>query len=246
MTNNPKVTIIIPCYNRENYLEKCVISALTQTYENKEVILVDNESQDNSLSVAKKIQKEYPDLIVESCPNIYPHSWQDPVEKALSICSGDFFTIFGSDDFAETDYVENVMKYICVNPEKINFFQSPMKGIDAQGNERGDFLSHSYKDLNQFKELLFQKQPVNTPTVFYKTALYHDGVIKWESEKYLGAIDYDSFFRIAHNEHFIYPARTWLGYYYRWNESQLTWVMHNQQENFDDKIKNYWRKKWGL
>jgi glycosyltransferase involved in cell wall biosynthesis len=244
MSNSPKVSIIIPCYNREDYIEKCAVSALTQTYENKEVILIDNESQDDSFSVAKQIQKTYPDLIVDSCPNIYPHSWQDPVEKALSMCSGDFFTIFGSDDYAEANYVENVMKYICVNPDKINFFQSPMKGVDANGDERGDFLLHTYNDLDHFKELLFQKQPVNTPTVFYKTSLYHEGVIKWESQEYLGAIDYDSFFRIADNNHFIYPARKWLGYYYRWNESQLTWVMHNQDDNYDLKIQKYWREKW--
>lgn len=244
MNPSIKVTVIIPCYNRESFVEKCVVSALEQTYQNKEVIAIDNESTDSTLEVLRRIKDKYPELIVETCPNIYKHSWQDPVEKAIEMSTGDYFTIFGSDDYAEPDYLEKSMKYISMNPDKISFFQSPMIGVDKDGNKRGDMLSHTYTNLDQFKEMLFQRQPVNTPTVFYKTSLYESGVVKWESEEYLGAIDYDSFFRIADNGYFIYPARQWLGYYYRWNDSQLTWVMHNQQENFDDKIKNYWRKKW--
>jgi len=244
MSDSLKVTIIIPCYNREDYIRECVMSALKQTYENKEVIVVDNDSQDNSMKVIRDLERENSDLVVLSCPNIYAHSWQDPVEKALEVCTGEYFTIFGSDDYAEPDYLEKVMKYIQVNPDKINFFQSPMKGVDHEGNPKGEMLTHSYRDLDHFKELLFQKQPVNTPTVFYKTSLFEEGTIKWKSEEYLGAIDYDSFFRIADRGHFIFPARQWLGYYYRWNETQLTWVMHRQQENFDHKIQDYWRNKW--
>jgi|10_taG_2_1085330.scaffolds.fasta_scaffold05344_2 glycosyltransferase involved in cell wall biosynthesis len=239
-----KISIIIPCYNREDYIEECLRSVISQTYQNKEILLIDNESTDQSLEIAKKIQTEHPEIIIEECPNIYAHSWQDPVEKGISISTGEYFTIVGSDDLMEPTYIENVMKYIAVNPEKISFFQSPMIGIDENGAEVGEVLSHSYKDLEEFKEQLFLKQPVNTPTVIYKTKLFYEGVIKWESEEYLGAIDYDSFFRIAHHGHFIYPARNWLGYYYRWNQSQLTWVMHQQEQNYDEKIQNYWRSCW--
>jgi glycosyltransferase involved in cell wall biosynthesis len=38
---SPKVTIIIPCYNSEKWIEECIMSALNQTYDNKEVIFVD-------------------------------------------------------------------------------------------------------------------------------------------------------------------------------------------------------------
>ena len=45
---NPKVTIIIPCYNAEKYIEKCIRSAMSQTYKNTEVIFVANDSVDDS------------------------------------------------------------------------------------------------------------------------------------------------------------------------------------------------------
>jgi glycosyltransferase involved in cell wall biosynthesis len=50
----PKITIIIPCYNAEKWIAESINSALSQTYENKEIIFVDNESTDNSLNIAKQ------------------------------------------------------------------------------------------------------------------------------------------------------------------------------------------------
>ena len=58
----PKVSIIIPCYNSEKWIEMCVKSALNQTYPKIEVIFVDNESEDKSVEIVEKIKKEYKDF----------------------------------------------------------------------------------------------------------------------------------------------------------------------------------------
>ena len=52
----PLVSIIIPCYNYANYIEKCIDSALSQTYENIEVIVIDNGSTDESLSIIREFE----------------------------------------------------------------------------------------------------------------------------------------------------------------------------------------------
>ena len=49
-----KVSIIIPCYNSEKWIEECVLSALQQTYADTEVIFVDNESTDRSVDIVSK------------------------------------------------------------------------------------------------------------------------------------------------------------------------------------------------
>ena len=51
--NNPKVSIIVPIYNLESYIEQSVRSLLAQSYQNVEIILVDDGSRDNSLSIIK-------------------------------------------------------------------------------------------------------------------------------------------------------------------------------------------------
>lgn len=241
-----KVTIIIPCFNAEKWIEQSISSACKQSYENTEVIFCDNESTDKSLDIAKQLkQVEYPELIIETAPNLYKYSWEEPVNKALSVSTGDYFTILGADDYIDTDYVKNFMKFVSAAPDKIFLLQSVLRGVDENNNFVGE-LSHKYKNLKHFKELLFEKCPVNTPTVVYNKKLYHNGLIDWQSEKWLGAVDYNLYFNLADKNYFIYPVDKWLGYYYRWHEQQSTWGMQKEERKFDIEIKNYWREKWKL
>ena len=56
MTENDKnlISVIIPLYNAEKYLKNCITSVVGQTYRNLEIILVDDGSNDNSLSICEK------------------------------------------------------------------------------------------------------------------------------------------------------------------------------------------------
>ena len=53
----PLVSILIASYNKEKYLKRCLESCLKQTYKNIEIIMVDNESSDNSYLIASKYKK---------------------------------------------------------------------------------------------------------------------------------------------------------------------------------------------
>ena len=54
-----KVSIVVPVYNVEKYLKRCVDSLLGQSYQNIEILLVDDGSKDSSLSICKKYELEY-------------------------------------------------------------------------------------------------------------------------------------------------------------------------------------------
>ena len=58
------ISIIIPCYNVEEYIEECIESVLKQTYKNIEIICVDNNSTDQTFLKLKNLQKRYPQIIV--------------------------------------------------------------------------------------------------------------------------------------------------------------------------------------
>lgn len=237
-----KFTIIIPCYNNEEFIEQSILSALNQSYENTEVIFVDNESSDSSMKIAKKIKEKNPNLKISKAKNIYKHSYQEPVEEGIKISSGDFFTILGADDYLHVDYVKKIVEVLSKS-KKIKALQSPIRGI--KGNALAGDLTHKYKNLEEFKSLLFQKCPVNTPSIVFHKDLFLNNEIAWNSSDFLGASDYDLYFQMADRDIFIWPFPNWLGYYYRWHENQSTWKMH-KEGSYDKEIKNKWRSKWKI
>ena len=58
MNSNPKISVIVPVYNTEKYLESSLRSIMDQTYTNLEIICVNDGSTDNSLEVLKKLQQD--------------------------------------------------------------------------------------------------------------------------------------------------------------------------------------------
>ena len=58
------VSVIVPCYNMEEYVDRCMTSLLNQTLENIEIILVNDASQDNTLEILKRYEEQYENVIV--------------------------------------------------------------------------------------------------------------------------------------------------------------------------------------
>ena len=240
---SPKVSIIIPCYNAEPWIEKCILSALDQAYPNIEVIFVDNESTDNSAAIAKKVQEQRPELIISSAPNLYRYSWEEPVSEGLKLFTGDYITILGADDYILPSYIAYVMKYITGVPLEVLAFQSPIRGVKGDTETYIGEIGHFYKNMSEFKKLLFEKCPVTTPSVVYSRKLYERDLLKWDSQ-YLGACDYNLYFHLADSGVFIFPCDRFLGYQYRWHRDQATWGMQREGINYDETIRETWRKKW--
>lgn len=108
------VSIVIPTYNMEDYLERCLNSVLTEeTKEQTEIIVVNDGSKDKSLEIAKSYQQRFPDtLIVVDKSN---GNYGSCVNKALEIATGKYFRILDADDWFDTDgfikYVEHLQHY---------------------------------------------------------------------------------------------------------------------------------------
>tara|TARA_B100000989_G_C19532158_1_gene470699 strand:- start:8106 stop:8852 length:747 start_codon:yes stop_codon:yes gene_type:complete len=242
----PKVSIIIPCYNSEKWVEECVLSALTQNYENIEVIAVDNESTDSTVEILENIKKEYPELVLSSANNIYPNCWDEARSEGYRLMTGDYMTVIGSDDMIETEYVSNCMRIMLQAPDKIKALQSPAVGFKTSGETKvkTGLITYAYSSRKQFMIESLERCVVNSPSVVYKSSLYYDGLLKTKPEKYGGAADYDLYCSLADNDVFIYPSPVWLGFCYRWHDEQATWKVHKEGINYDKMIQDFWREKW--
>jgi len=241
---NPKISIIIPCYNAEKWIEQCVESALNQTYENIEVIVVDNESKDDSLQILTDKFGQNSKVIIDTAENIYPNCWDEARQKGFSISTGEYLFTLASDDIYGPKFVENNLKFILKAPDKVKVLQSPIVGIDVNGNTNTAETKHFYKNISQFKSLALQRCPVNSPTAVYNRELYEDGLLQTKPELYGGAADYDLYCNLAENGVFIFPANVFLGYYYRWHPEQATWSVQKEGKNYDKMIQDYWKEKW--
>ena len=97
---NPLVSIIIPCYNYEQYIEKCIQSALDQTYDRIEIIVVDNGSIDNSLEKINLFSNNKKVKIIELKENIPPGTeGKSAVGIAIKNSSGGYISILYADDW---------------------------------------------------------------------------------------------------------------------------------------------------
>lgn len=99
-----KVSIIVPLYNKEKYIKKCLTSLVEQTYENIEIIVIDDGSTDKS---SKIIQEEFVSQIR------YYQQKNAGVAVArnygLALATGQYIIFVDADDYLEVDYVEKMM-----------------------------------------------------------------------------------------------------------------------------------------
>ena len=95
---NPKVSIIVPVYNAEKYIEKCVNSLRNQTLEDIEIILVDDSSTDSSLEICKQMSINDSRIKVIHKANEGAGLARN---TALSTASGEYIGFVDSDDFVE-------------------------------------------------------------------------------------------------------------------------------------------------
>ncbi len=119
--NDKKVSIVIPTYNREKLIVKCIDSAIKQTYKNIEIIIVDNCSTDNTWKVLENYKKQDERIIIsKNNENLGPvRNW----EKAIKIATGEYIKILWSDDWIDEKFIEKTLPYF-EDPE-IAFVYTP-------------------------------------------------------------------------------------------------------------------------
>ncbi len=139
----PKVSAIVPNYNHARYLKERVDSILAQTYENVEILILDDCSIDDSRAVIERYCEENPDRIRalfndKNSGNVF-RQWRKGIENT----AGELVWICESDDFCEPDFLEGLVKNF--KDRSVNIAFGRIQFSDEDGNLR--------QGLDQYREI---------------------------------------------------------------------------------------------
>jgi len=111
----PLVSVLVPAYNHDKYVEEAILSVINQTYgyNNIQLIVADDYSQDNTAEVISKLSGKYKFKFIKHTKNTGACA---TLNEMISISSGKYITSFASDDIMVPDRIENQIKIISENP----------------------------------------------------------------------------------------------------------------------------------
>ncbi len=104
----PKVSVVLPVYNAEVYLVRCLDSVLAQTYPNVEVVAVDDGSSDGSPAILDDYARRHPGrVVVEHRANGGAAAARN---RGIELCSGEYLTFIDNDDWLDPDFLQTMVE----------------------------------------------------------------------------------------------------------------------------------------
>jgi glycosyltransferase involved in cell wall biosynthesis len=180
------VSIVIPVYNSEKYLEECLDSVISQTYQNIEIITVDDGSTDSSPDILKKYSDR---VIVLSQEN---HGLASALNLGISKMNGSWFKWVSPDDvmypYTIETLVDETKKY-----SDDTIIYSNWNIMNEAGTVLREFCESNYNDLSKFNFniRLLDGQQINVNTTLIPSSLFNKCNIRELDDPV--AIDYDFF-----------------------------------------------------
>lgn len=182
----PLISVIVPVYNVEKYLKKCVDSITSQTYKNLEIFLVDDGSTDSSGQICNEFEKNDARIKVIHKKN---GGLSDARNAGLDRAKGQYYAFIDSDDYIQDNTIEIMLNAIKKNKseiavcnmvrfleegETVQFYCPTDHEVLYQGNQR-------YKTLNQpsvcnklFEAKLFEGIRFPKGKYYEDTFVYHE------------------------------------------------------------------------
>ena len=173
------ISVIVPVYNVEKYLEECLDSIQNQTYSNIEIILVNDGSTDNSKEICEKYCKQDSRFLLINQEN---QGLSAARNKGVEISTGEYIVFVDSDDIIKTNYLEKLMQYMtedvdiveCIfTVKKMEFLEENIETttiiFEGDSNEAVKFFPNHTLNVNAVTKLYRREIVEAVP--------YIDGVI---------------------------------------------------------------------
>lgn len=161
--NIPLVSVLIPTYNRVNYLEIALQSALDQTYQNIEIIICDDSTNDDSKRMLMRYLKIHPQIHYYTNRGNLGEYGLNNFKKCIEFANGEYINFLNDDDIFYPKKIERMVEYL--NDKTISLVTSRRSRIDANGNALPDIkatrpittLDNVYKGKELGKKMIMEK-----------------------------------------------------------------------------------------
>ena len=190
MRKEPLISVIVPIYNAETYLESCIDSILSQTYSNLEIILIDDGSKDNSWDICLEYAKKDNRIHAYTQPNGGPSVARN---HGLDMAKGDYIAFVDSDDTIKDDMYEILLNNL-VN-HKADLSLCGMQKVYSNGRTQMyyDGLVSKKMENEQIEEVFFDNSYITFAPV---DKLYPKRVIQ--------ETRFDESIRMCEDQKFVY------------------------------------------
>jgi len=231
MTNNNLVSVLVPVYNSEKYLKECLNSVLSQTYENIEIIVIDDGSDDSSLDILKNFSDKIKIFTQKN------QGLATSLNFGISKIKGDWLKWFSPDDVMYPYTIEKLVNE-AINQVPNTILYSNWNIIDEAGNIIREFNESNYNEISTFdyNVRLLDGQQINVNTTLIPTKLFKKCNFRNLTEPI--AIDYDFFINSAllHDVRFHIIPKPLIKY--RIHSNQLSHKNISKSLDFIKEIKN--------
>ena len=203
------ISIIIPVYNVEKYINRCLDSIINQTYKNIEIICINDGSTDNSLKILKEYEKNYSFIKIYDQDNSGPAITRN---RGIKLVKSKYLMFIDSDDYIDCDYVENFYNNIKnteydiviggfkkTDGEKISFKRNLTDGEFSKYIVTGPVSKIYRTDFIKKNKIYFLDTNASEDIYFSVKAINKGAKIK--SIKYNGYYYFDNLNSISNTKH---------------------------------------------
>ncbi len=232
MSQKPLVSIIIPCYNHEQFLDDCLTSLINQSYENMELFICDDCSPDNSFEIIKGYESALNSRFIRTVilKNEVNLGITANINRMLEDIKGKYVKILASDDALETTAIEEMVDFLEKNPEKTAVVSNGIKVSEKERYPLFTPIEKIYKTVPNFSKVgLIERvaicNEISAPATMIRADVYekfgfYDQEVKVE--------DFEYWLRILSkgNCEFAFLDKPLV--YYRLNQNSMTSIVKNK------------------
>ena len=149
--NHLSVNIIVPVYNTDKYLKDCIDSLINQTYKNLKIVLVNDCSTDNSLTILKDYEINYPEkiIVIDSKENLKPGGARN---LGIRASHSDYIGFVDSDDFVQPQMFELLMD--AAEADNVEVVYCDYKSVPDSAFASNYYLTFNNNKAKQLKKCL--------------------------------------------------------------------------------------------